>query len=95
MLNEEELDIALTDYHNVNVTTTYSYQRWAHSPGRERARRLLIRFRNETAFEEVVPHILAFPQTPITIAIGKKKQTILLKSNKHFFLRLRCCASSC
>jgi len=48
MMNEEELDLALADYLPDNVSTTYSFQRWAHSPGRERARRLLIRFRFST-----------------------------------------------
>ena len=72
MLNEEELDLALADYLTENVSVTHSFQRWAHSPGRERARRLLICFSFNTNFESVVePHILAFPQEEITIAIGK------------------------
>ena len=72
MLNEEELDLALADYLPENVSVTHSFQRWAHSPGRERARRLLIRFSFNTNFESVVvPHILAFPQEEITIAVGK------------------------
>ena len=92
MMNEEELDLALADYLPDNVSTTYSFQRWAHSPGRERARRLLIRFRFSTDFQTIVPHILAFPQAGL--ALGK---TIYSQTGHTFihFIRLRCCAAPC
>lgn len=43
MLNEVELDLALEAYETANLSLTWSYQRWANAPGRERQRRLLIR----------------------------------------------------
>lgn len=70
MLNEEELELALTTYLEDNITTSFTRQRWAHAPGRERATRLMIRARYDTDFEALVPHILAFPQPQITVAIG-------------------------